>query len=116
MNESNNNNKPKEFWVFKGDSNFCNELEFDSTAEHYTDDELVRSRPDGFYDIVSTKDTVEGGIHVIDYSAFQKCVDTLKKIADPRLRDHKEPDAYTQLGCVMHMAEETLREIGVSDD
>lgn len=33
----------------------------------------------------------------------------LEKIADPRKRDHKEPDSYTQLGCVMHMAEEALR-------
>ncbi len=32
----------------------------------------------------------------------------LEKIADPRKRDHSEPDAYTQLGCVMHMAEEVL--------
>lgn len=32
----------------------------------------------------------------------------LQKIADPRLRDHKEPDAYTQLGCVMNMANEVL--------
>lgn len=34
--------------------------------------------------------------------------DTLEKIADPRKRDHKEPDTYTQLGCVMHMAQEAL--------
>jgi chromosome segregation ATPase len=32
----------------------------------------------------------------------------LEKIADPRKRDHQEPDAYTQLGCVMHMAAEAL--------
>lgn len=35
----------------------------------------------------------------------------LAKIEDPRLRDHKEPDAYTQLGCVMHMAGEARAEI-----
>lgn len=29
----------------------------------------------------------------------------LAKIEDPRLRDHKEPDAYTELGCVMNIAE-----------
>ncbi len=34
----------------------------------------------------------------------------LAKIADPRLRDHKEPDSYTELGCVMHMASEALGE------
>lgn len=32
----------------------------------------------------------------------------LSKIADPRLRDHKEPDAYTELGCVMNIAEQAL--------
>jgi hypothetical protein len=32
----------------------------------------------------------------------------LEKIADPRLRDHKEPDAYTELCCVMHIAAEAL--------
>lgn len=32
----------------------------------------------------------------------------LEQIADPRLRDHKEPDAYTQLGCVMNIAHEAL--------
>lgn len=33
----------------------------------------------------------------------------LKKIADPRLRDHKEPDAFTELGCVMNIADEALK-------
>ncbi len=32
----------------------------------------------------------------------------LGKIADPRLRDHREPDAYTELGCVMNIASEAL--------
>ena len=32
----------------------------------------------------------------------------LEKISDPRKRDHTEPDAYTQLGCVMHIAQEAL--------
>jgi hypothetical protein len=32
----------------------------------------------------------------------------LEKIADPRKRDHKEPDAYTELGCVMNIANEAL--------
>lgn len=40
-----------------------------------------------------------------------KAVAALEKIADPRKRDHKEPDAYTTLGCVMHIAEECLAEI-----
>lgn len=56
--------KPREFWIFKGDSNFCQELEYDIDA-----DKDVKAEPDGFYDIVSTKDTVEGGIHVIELPA-----------------------------------------------
>jgi hypothetical protein len=51
--------KPKEFWIFKGTSNFCQELVYDIYK-----DQDVKARPDGFYDIVSTADTVEGGIHV----------------------------------------------------
>lgn len=34
--------------------------------------------------------------------------EALEKIADPRKRDHSEPDAYTQLGCVMNIANEAL--------
>lgn len=29
---------------------------------------------------------------------------TLEKIEDPRKRDHREPDKYTEVGCMMHMA------------
>lgn len=36
--------------------------------------------------------------------------DALEKIADPRKRDHKEPDAYTELGCVMNIAAEALKD------
>jgi hypothetical protein len=32
----------------------------------------------------------------------------LEKIADPRKRDHREPDAQTELYCVMHIAEQAL--------
>lgn len=42
---------------------------------------------------------------------LSKAVEALEKIADPRKRDHKEPDAYTTLGCVMHIADEALSKI-----
>ncbi len=42
---------------------------------------------------------------------LDKAKECLGKIADPRKRDHQEPDAYTQLGCVMNMADETLKEL-----
>jgi hypothetical protein len=35
---------------------------------------------------------------------------TLEKIADPRKRDHSEPDEYTSHGCVIHMAEQALEQ------
>lgn len=38
-------------------------------------------------------------------------VEALKKIEDPRLRDHKEPDKYTEVGCVINMAAEALAKI-----
>jgi len=37
--------------------------------------------------------------------------EALEKIGDPRKRDHQEPDAYTQLGCVMNIANEALEKI-----
>ena len=57
----------REFWISKGRSNFCSDLVYD-----YESDAYVKCSPDGFYDVVSEKDTIEGGIHVIDYSAYQK--------------------------------------------
>ena len=49
--------------------------------------------------------------HIIaDQVAAKKLVAALEKIADPRKRDHSEPDAYTQLGCVMNIANEALKE------
>lgn len=38
-------------------------------------------------------------------------VEALEKIADPRKRDHKEPDTYTELGCVMNIANDALERL-----
>jgi hypothetical protein len=38
----------------------------------------------------------------------------LEKIADPRKRDHSEPDKYTELGCVMNIAQEALDAVDAS--
>lgn len=38
----------------------------------------------------------------------QVLLDALEKIADPRKRDHKEPDTYTELGCIMNIADQAL--------
>lgn len=34
--------------------------------------------------------------------------EALEKIEDPRKRDHKEPDKYTEVGCMMNMATEAI--------
>lgn len=61
------NDKPaREFWIYKGTSNFCNELWLDDNCENY-----IKARPEGFYDCISLADTIEGGIHVIEHSAYQ---------------------------------------------
>lgn len=39
---------------------------------------------------------------------YERLKVALEKIADPRLRDHKEPDTYTELCCVMNIAAEAL--------
>jgi len=52
----------KTWWIFKGTSNFCSELELDDKWEN-----TIRKRPEGFYDVVSDADTVEGGIAVVQY-------------------------------------------------
>lgn len=44
----------------------------------------------------------------IPESSVAGLVEALEKIADPRKRDHKEPDAYTELGCLMNIANEAL--------
>jgi hypothetical protein len=42
--------------------------------------------------------------------ANETLIEALEKIADPRKRDHNEPDAYTTLGCVMNIADLALTE------
>jgi hypothetical protein len=39
-----------------------------------------------------------------------KLLSVMQKIADPRLRDHREPDKYTEVGCMIHMAEEAIKD------
>lgn len=56
----------REWWIFKGTSCFCDELTLDDDCEN-----LVKHKPDDFYDLVSPADTIEGGIHVIEYSELE---------------------------------------------
>lgn len=65
-------NKPQQFWIHKGTSNFCNELDYDIETEKF-----VKCRPDDFYDIVSTKDTIHSGIHVIELAPMLKMMEEM---------------------------------------
>lgn len=47
--------------------------------------------------------------HVIEASAVEPLIEALEKIADPRKREHQEPDKYTEVGCMINIAEEALR-------
>jgi hypothetical protein len=58
--------KLREFWIYKGSSNFCSDFEMQDDCET-----MAQARPDGFYDVVSLRDTIEGGIHVIEYEALE---------------------------------------------
>ena len=48
-----------------------------------------------------------------DLKELKKKLDTankcLEKVVDPRKIDHLEPNEYTQLGCLAHMANECLK-------
>lgn len=57
----------KQWWIFKGRSNFCSELVLDDECE-----KEVRALPEGFYDVVSESDTVEGGIHVVEFAEYER--------------------------------------------
>jgi chromosome segregation ATPase len=80
--------KFKEFWIHKGTSNFCNELILGDDYETF-----VKANPDEFYDIVSTKDTVEGAIHVIEYEAYEEAnqvLETTEELLEAALKDYQE--------------------------
>lgn len=56
----------RRYWIYKGTSNFCEELIPDDNCEN-----MVKQKPDGFYDIVSTADTIEGGVEVVLASDYE---------------------------------------------
>ena len=70
----------KRYWIYKGTSNFCQNLTLDDDCET-----MVRQKPDGFYDIVSTNDTVEGGVEVVLASDYEKLKAQLER-AEEALR------------------------------
>lgn len=62
--------------------------------------------------------TIYPDVYIKDFLDLERAVKVievyewaLQKIEDPRKRDHREPDAYTTLGCVMNIATEALAEV-----
>lgn len=66
--------KAREFWIAKGESNFADELkdwvDGDEDPKHECD----------FYDLISAEDTIQGGLHVIEYSAVTELEEKVKEI------------------------------------
>lgn len=94
-------NKPLIYFVHKGSSNFCSELIYDPE----TNQEL-KCKPDEFYDIVSKNDTIDGGIKMVEHSAYMTAVEALKEFAKG------ESQWMDGVEC-MHMAREALQKLGV---
>ena len=67
--------KHKEFWITKGISCSVDDLAYDEYKNRY-----LKYLPDDFYDLVSPNDTIKDGIHVIEYSAYEKLQATLNKL------------------------------------
>lgn len=57
--------KWREWWIFKGTACHGDEKHYDPFA-----DADLKITPEGFYDLVSPQDTIEGGIHVIEHTAL----------------------------------------------
>lgn len=54
--------------------------------------------------------------HVTDIPRVKALIEALAKIADPRLRDHREPDAQTEVYCMIHIASEALSKFEGSEN
>lgn len=63
-----------EFWIGKGKSGFADEL--------WDDGEEIRKNRIEFYDLISKKDTIENGIHVIEYSEYIKALNKIEELQD----------------------------------
>lgn len=82
----------KRYWIYKGTSNFCQVL---TMNDDYTD--MVKQKPDGFYDIVSTADTVEGGVAVVLASEYEKLKAQLEK-CEEALKEYADPETWKNVG------------------
>lgn len=101
------------FFIYKGTSNFCQELVMDSDYETF-----VRQNPEGFYDIVSTKDTIQNGIKVIEYSEYEKlqkqlnvALEALEEVAIEQKYYVPSADYFTEVVRLNLTASEAISDI-----
>lgn len=63
------------YWISKGTSNFAQEMAVDmETGEPCKHEEA------SFYDLISTEDTIENGIKVVEHSKFKKLLDDYDRL------------------------------------
>lgn len=62
-------NKLRIFWIYKGSCEFHKERDYDFDANCD-----IKRTPEGFYDHVVEQDNIEGGIKVIEHSAYDQIV------------------------------------------
>ena len=86
------NSEVKRYWIYKGTSNFCHELILGDDYET-----MVKQRPDGFHDIVSETDTVEGAIEVVAASDYEKLKAQLEK-CEAALKEYADPETWKNVG------------------
>lgn len=85
----------KKWWIFKGTSNFCGELAMSD------DFKMERQRPDGFYDVVSNSDTIDGGICVVEKKDYDALAEVAKEMADAAITLARETKGLnTNIECV----------------
>jgi hypothetical protein len=66
--------KPRDFWIFKGTSRFADKLILNDDMT-----EMVKNKPEGFYDLVSKSDSIEGGTHVREVLSSEIIGDEIKE-------------------------------------
>ena len=102
----------KRYWIYKGTSNFCQNLTLDDDCET-----MVRQKPDGFYDIVSTNDTVEGGVEVVlasDYEKLKAQLERAEKVLDFYSDCGLEPFNFESSDSMRETITQFMRDTGVS--
>lgn len=79
------------------------EFDLEACKELLTEIDRLRKLNQDFMEYLDRSDKMENKLGI--------AVAALEVIADPRKRTHTEPDEYTQSACLMHLADEALKQI-----